>query len=690
MSALILALALAAGLGDGFAADGAASRTSTRSVTYPRVSVQVGGYVSITPTIAGITPGTYSVVAGALPDGLALNSSTGAITGSVTTTALLAGAGSTKGRHVVQITAGDGASTKGVAIIDVYAIDIPNPESLLSFRAAQQSGSNFIDDVKVGTTWTLKSGVVDSDLTDATSPLGYAFGFAGTQYYRDDSGTLTKPSPVHATVAALLGPTSDPGTAFTIGNGAASFTGFTLLVPSTPEVNAGTGGASTSTLLTAAWQVSIGVADSGHSRTIHNAPVEGGFAETSTSSSSTYSMGTNLPQVCSLSSSADCGTRISQVGYWPRSIDAAQRASSSWCMLRGVSLEDCDGTDAPSGNDVTIDLTEPTYERPVTCTGEYTLTGTATGATSVTWRAEPNGGDPVACTGTSSWSCAVTISPDAAGEGVETISITASSTSGKAIARQDVGFYVTGAHDCFLSQDVDGDGNATLVDNDLVSTWVNLANANRSLTASSTARPSFQVGVGSGVYVQPLVQFDGNDLIVDNVAADWNWMHNGTVTTTFETVVKPAAATDLQAVFSTTAGTSSCGQNTFVGVCLRTNLLSSDFAEYIIKNASGDALSLSTTSHLVDGKYQLIQLTNSLTTGTAYIDGTSRGSGAIGTVTTNDASSPFRIGGGNAVHYLTGPVFRVVLYQDDLDSTQRAINKAVDEWALGNSLPVNP
>ena len=39
---------------------------------------------------------------------------------------------------------------------------------------------------------------------------------------------------------------------------------------------------------------------------------------------------------------------------------------------------------------------------------------------------------------------------------------------------------------------------------------------------------------------------------------------------------------------------------------------------------------------------------------------------------------------------LTGDLFRVLIYASALTSTQRGINLAVDEWALGGTLPVTP
>jgi hypothetical protein len=39
---------------------------------------------------------------------------------------------------------------------------------------------------------------------------------------------------------------------------------------------------------------------------------------------------------------------------------------------------------------------------------------------------------------------------------------------------------------------------------------------------------------------------------------------------------------------------------------------------------------------------------------------------------------------------LTGDVTKVLIYASSLTSTQRGINLAVDEWALGGTLPVTP
>jgi len=69
-------------------------------------------------------------------------------------------------------------------------------------------------------------------------------------------------------------------------------------------------------------------------------------------------------------------------------------------------------TTKPSGASLTINAMP--YTRTVTC-GSYTLTGSASGAGAVSWSASPSGASG-SCTGTTSWSCVVSVAPDATGE----------------------------------------------------------------------------------------------------------------------------------------------------------------------------------------------------------------------------------------------------------------------------------
>ena len=47
-------------------------------------------------------------------------------------------------------------------------------------------------------------------------------------------------------------------------------------------------------------------------------------------------------------------------------------------------------------------------------------------------------------------------------------------------------------------------------------------------------------------------------------------------------------------------------------------------------------------------------------------------------------------GGDGTASFLTGDIVVVRTYTATLTATQRAINKAVDEWRLGGSFPVTP
>ena len=683
-------------------------QTGAGTIAYPHVSVQVGGYVSVTPTVTGLTPGTYTVASGSLPDGLALNSSTGAITGTVTTTALLnnrapsGGASSNLGRHVVVIDAGDAAGTDAFIGIDVYAVDIPNPQSLAVFSDAYKSGSNFSDAINGSLTWTKAAGTTDATLTDSVSPLGYSHEFDGSTYFTGND-VLSKQTAAHATMALLMRPRVESVSfpiPYVVGATVGSTNhGLWFFHSSFVDTSIGTGsGVTGARVAEYPFRPYLLSGDSG----VGNELWVDGREKTIVDTSSFSTNGTAGPYIGTHPVSAGTyliKSAIAEAAFWPRTMrsDTTLISSIDYCWRRGVSLKDCNGNNAPSGNTVTIDLTEPTYERPVTCTGSYTLTGTATGATSVTWYASPSG-DSGACTGTSSWSCAVSVAPDAAGEGVTSVSITAKSATGQAIARQDVGFYVGGARDCFLAQNVDGSGNATLVDNDLISTWVNLIDSSRNVTASTTARPSFQVGVGSGVYVQPLVLFDGNDVTCDDTASDWTWLNNGTDATI--TIVAQTTSTN-PAKISNLFATRNSDTTTVRGMSLRfDDSTANDACTYTIGDGSSTIVSAACSANaLVSGKYHEIVAVLDDDAG-AGVDATIFGNGSSlvtasrsGSYSTSAPTSALCLGnnasGGSQT--LTGPIFAVVDYQSALTLTQRGINTAVTTWALGqSSLPVNP
>jgi hypothetical protein len=319
------------------------------------------------------------------------------------------------------------------------------------------------------------------------------------------------------------------------------------------------------------------------------------------------------------------------------------------------------------------------YARTVTCTGAITITGTATGAGAVSWAASPDGASG-ACTGTTSWSCAVAVSPTAAGEGVETITV---SQAGGGSSTVDVGFYVAGAHSCFLAQSINGTYNSGLVDADAVATWVNLGSSALNVTqATGSAQPSLRTGVVGG---QPVVRCDGGDRLAAATAADWDFLANGTGSTMDSVSYTVTDAT--QSIMSTSTS------GVFAGI--RHQRDSSFKGRFFFADGAAATSVVSANNSAPSGTFiQLLSTVASTDTPdlTLYINNASVGTPVDAPSFPAAASQALILCARSAAaaEPLTGDVFRITLYASSLTSTQRGINLAVDEWALGGTLPVTP
>jgi hypothetical protein len=319
------------------------------------------------------------------------------------------------------------------------------------------------------------------------------------------------------------------------------------------------------------------------------------------------------------------------------------------------------------------------YTRTVTCS-DYTLTGSAPGAGAVSWSASPSG-DSGVCTGTTSWTCVVNVDPDASGEGVETITV---AQSGAASDTETIGFYVDGEHSCFLSQSINGTYNSGIADLDAVATWENLGSSALDVTQGTAgAQPTFRTGIVNG---SPVVRCDGGDLVVAATAADWTFLHDGTGMTA--SAVMSVTST---AIIQAYAGTSN---SAVIGMGLRVDA-SGAHRLYVHNGASLIINAASSTGVILSGAfYGMVTTYDELDTPdqTQYVNGTSVSStNQTGAPSGSNPANPLTIcqrgGGGQPV---TGDVFRVLIYESALDATQRGINQAVDEWALGGTLPVTP
>jgi hypothetical protein len=277
----------------------------------------------------------------------------------------------------------------------------------------------------------------------------------------------------------------------------------------------------------------------------------------------------------------------------------------------------------------------------------------------------------------------VNVDPDASGEGVETITV----TQGVLTDTETIGFYVDGEHSCFLSQSINGLYNSGLSNLDAVATWENLGSSALDVTqGTAAAQPTFRTSIVGG---NPVVRCDGGDRVVAAAAANWTFLHDGNGSTVEALALITSAATANGIAATSTLGATSRGFGFRTISTAQSSFLISDGTSFIINSASSNNAFTAGTfnSHLVT-------LDEAATPdSTQYINGGSVASASSsGPFSASAAAAPLTIcdKAGGATQYLTGDLFRVIIYQSALTATQRGINKAVDEWALGGTLPVTP
>jgi hypothetical protein len=357
--------------------------------------------------------------------------------------------------------------------------------------------------------------------------------------------------------------------------------------------------------------------------------------------------------------------------------------------MRDVALRPPMGGAAPR---LTLDAMP--YARTVTCS-TYTLTGSSSAA--VTWSASPSGASG-GCTGVASFSCAIDIDPDAVGEGVETITLTNGIVALDQTAT--IGFYVDGEHSCFLAQSVNGTYNAGLSDLDAVSTWENLGSSALDVTqpGAATLKPTYRTGIVGG---QPVVRCDGGDNMAAAAAANWvfftqntDWSADAIYATSS---ANPAAA---QVIMSTQAV---LGGSAFIGMTMwhedRAIVPANDRARSSMSNGAALVWAINPSDDgLPAAKFNAHATVHDNDGGagvdvTQYSNYTADGTAVVSLAYTSSTGTPLSICSifnAGVQTPLTGDVFRILIYQSALTSTQRGINEAVDEWALGGALPVTP
>lgn len=336
-------------------------------------------------------------------------------------------------------------------------------------------------------------------------------------------------------------------------------------------------------------------------------------------------------------------------------------------------------------------ITALPYAYTTTCTGAITLTGTGVGAGAVTWAASPSG-DSGSCTGTTSWSCAVSVWPDAAGEGVETITVT---QVGSGSASTQVGFYIADPHTCLLTESIDGLYNSTLTNGDALATWHNLGSSGLDVVqATGAQQPNYETGTVSG---QPTVFFDGDDRMAGALASDWAFLHNGgayTVDVVFSTQKSSPYTWQTALATSTTGAAASRG----LTMALDDRFSVSRFQQglfFVSNGAAFNVVNATPVDTLLAGRFSNFTarfFDGAGNDGFAYVNGALQSSVArASTFDPADPAAPLTIGAlGTGTNPLTGYVYAVLIYTRSLSDVERTINQDVHSWALGGGLPRFP
>jgi len=365
---------------------------------------------------------------------------------------------------------------------------------------------------------------------------------------------------------------------------------------------------------------------------------------------------------------------------------AIQRFGTSVNLANYNTMAEALAAFAPAGSAPVVAINALPFTRTVTATGSISLSGTATNTpTTITWSASPSGSSG-SFTPAASWSGTVSISPDASGEGIETITVTATNAFGSGTANVTVGFYVTGAHSIFHAQNIDGSYNSTLANNDASATWENLGSSGLDVTQGTAgSRPTYKTAVVGG---QPTVSFDGGDTLADAAAnaANWNFITKSATATTetvYRTLTDTAKFQAAYTIYSAAVGGS------YHGMDWRA---SSNRIWAQAHNATTFGGGGATNSALAN-QFQLSQAiknTADATDHVVYIDGASFVS--ITTAGNTNATDHLKIGGRTDTPFviLTGDIWRIMFYSTQLSTDQRQINEAVDEWALGGTFPITP
>jgi hypothetical protein len=227
------------------------------------------------------------------------------------------------------------------------------------------------------------------------------------------------------------------------------------------------------------------------------------------------------------------------------------------------------------------------------------------------------------------------------------------------------------------ARNIDGSNNATLVNNDPVTTWQDLGSNNDDPTQGTAgAKPTF---ISSCIGGKACVRFDGGDSLRATTASNFAFMHAAAGSTTYVLVKHTAAAGSFNAMTSTAAISSTNVGMVFV---MNDSSVNEGIRTYMVNGTT--SFTASSVLNVFPINFWHIATSISADTGGTdlanYVDGTVRGTGSAATYVGGNPTTALTIGGdgaGTAVFRMTGDVAQVLIYSGAHDASTQA---TVETW----------
>jgi hypothetical protein len=230
-------------------------------------------------------------------------------------------------------------------------------------------------------------------------------------------------------------------------------------------------------------------------------------------------------------------------------------------------------------------------------------------------------------------------------------------------------------------ENIDGLGNATLANNDPITTWEDLGSLGDDPTqpGAATLKPTFIASCTNG---KPCVRFDGGDFLRATTVANYAFLHDGTGATIIS-VVKTSASAVGTIVATANGAAAARGVGHRINTTFRASYFMSDGAALQV-NANGANNTVSTAFFNV----MTSSLVSAATDLTLSVDGVSVATATGAAFSAGAATSALTVGATSANNVnLTGDVLQVLIYAGAPDAGEIALAESWIECTYGN-MPV--